>query len=58
MGFESPIIDGRTGHTSMLEAGMVLSVESARFLESFGTMSRRDVVVVGEGDPVVLTDGS
>ena len=35
---------------------MVLSVESAVFLESFGTMSRRDVVVVGDADPEVLTE--
>ncbi|MGI9602297.1 MAG: M24 family metallopeptidase [Acidimicrobiales bacterium] len=55
MGFEAPIIDHRTGHHTLLEAGMVLSVESAVFLESFGTMSRRDVVVVRDGEPDVLT---
>ena len=55
MGFELPVIDARTGHQALLEAGMVLSVESAIFLESFGTLSRRDMVLVGDGQPEVLT---
>ncbi|MDH4170769.1 MAG: M24 family metallopeptidase [Acidimicrobiia bacterium] len=55
MGFELPVIDARTGHEALLEAGMVLSVESAIFLESFGTLSRRDMVLVGDGEPEVLT---
>lgn len=56
LGFEPPIIDGRTGLNIGLEAGMVLSVESAVFLDGMGTMSRRDTVLITENTPEVLTE--
>jgi Xaa-Pro dipeptidase len=55
LGMEPPVIDAAVGEDALLEAGSVLSVTSWVAVEGIGGFLERDLVVVGEGVPEVLS---
>jgi len=55
LGAEPPVIGFGRGRDAVLEEGMVLSVQSWVVEEDVGGRLLRETVVVGAGDPVVLT---
>jgi Xaa-Pro aminopeptidase len=55
LGMEPPVIDAAVGDDAVLVAGAVLSVTSWVAVEGVGGFLERDLLVVGEGAPEVLT---
>ncbi|WP_310767834.1 M24 family metallopeptidase [Mycobacterium sp. Z3061] len=55
LGAEPPVIGLGRGRDAVLEEGMVLSVQSWVVEEGVGGCLQRETVVVGSGEPVVLT---
>ncbi|ODR20195.1 M24 family metallopeptidase [Mycobacterium gordonae] len=55
LGAEPPVIGLGRGRDAVLEEGMVLSVQSWVVEEGVGGCLQRETVVVGSGDPSVLT---
>ncbi|HWW53627.1 MAG TPA: M24 family metallopeptidase [Acidimicrobiales bacterium] len=55
LGAEPPLIGDGVGHDAVLRAGAVLAVQSWVSEEGVGGFFEREVVLVGEGDPQVLS---